>query len=157
GRLSGEGRGSLNGSQRAEVLSFATEWRREATGGILIDVPAGTSNAGAAASAAREVRATLAAAGVPSDAVQLRETRPHSPAKLVTLRLHYPRVMADAVSTRPDRPRPHPRAPQQQPPPVLELRLRQAAQSRRDGRDPRRSGAAAQRSAALQRAPHHRA
>jgi pilus assembly protein CpaD len=92
----GERRGTLNGSQRAEVLSFAAEWRREATGGILIDVPAGTSNAGAAASAAREVRAILSAAGVPSNAMQLRETRPHSAAKLLTLRLHYPRVMADA-------------------------------------------------------------
>jgi len=91
----GEKRGTLNGSQRAEVLSFAAEWRREATGGILIDVPAGTSNAGAAASAAREARAILSAAGVPSDAVQLRESRPQSPGKLVTLRLHYPRVMAD--------------------------------------------------------------
>src|SRR6266581_2838205 len=63
--------------------------------GTLIDVPAGTSNAAAAASAAREVRAILSAAGVPSDAVQLRETPAQSPAKLVTLRLHYPRVMAD--------------------------------------------------------------
>jgi len=62
----GERRGTLNGSQRAEVLSFAAEWRREATGGILIDVPAGSSNAAAAANAAREVRAILLAAGVPS-------------------------------------------------------------------------------------------
>jgi pilus assembly protein CpaD len=92
----GERRGTLNGSQRAEVLSFAAEWRREATGGILIDVPAGTSNAAAAANAAREVRAILTAAGVPANAVQQRESRPQSPAKLVTLRLHYPRMMADA-------------------------------------------------------------
>jgi pilus assembly protein CpaD len=91
----GERRGTLNGSQRAEVLSFAAEWRREATGGILIDVPAGTSNAAAAANAAREVRAILTAAGVPANAVQQRESRPQSPAKLVTLRLHYPRMMAD--------------------------------------------------------------
>jgi hypothetical protein len=83
----GERRGTLNGSQRAEVLSFAAEWRREATGGILIDVPPGISTAGAAASAAREVRAILSAAGVPSNAMQLRETRAQSPAKLVTLRL----------------------------------------------------------------------
>src|SRR5215470_19527139 len=81
----GERRGTLNGSQRAEVLSFASEWRREATGGIMIDVPTGTSNAAAAANAAREVRAILSAAGVPSDAVQQRESRP-SQAKLVTLR-----------------------------------------------------------------------
>jgi pilus assembly protein CpaD len=78
------------------VLSFAAEWRREATGGILIDVPAGTSNADSAASAARDVRGILTAAGVPADAIQLRQGRPQSPGKLVTLRLHYPRVMADA-------------------------------------------------------------
>jgi len=92
----GDKRGTLNGSQRAEVLSFASEWRREATGGIMIDVPAGTSNAAAAANAAREVRAILTAAGVPPNAVQQRQTRPQSPAKLMTLRLHYPRMMAEA-------------------------------------------------------------
>src|SRR5215510_1737726 len=91
----GDKRGTLTGSQRAEVLSFANEWRREATGGILIDVPAGTGNAAAAANAAREVRAILAAAGVPANAVQQRASRPQGPAKLQTLRLHYPRVMAD--------------------------------------------------------------
>lgn len=92
----GDKRGTLNGSQRAEVLSFANDWRREATGGILIDVPAGTSNAGTAANAAREVRSILASAGVPPHSVQMRENRPKSPGKLATLRLHYPRVMADA-------------------------------------------------------------
>jgi pilus assembly protein CpaD len=92
----GDKRGTLSGSQRAEVLSFASEWRREATGGIMIDVPAGTSNAAAAANAAREVRAILAAAGVPTNAVQQRQSRPQDPAKLMTLRLHYPRMMADA-------------------------------------------------------------
>jgi pilus assembly protein CpaD len=91
----GDKRGTLSGSQRAEVLSFAGEWRREATGGIMIDVPAGTSNAAAAASAAREVRAILSAAGVPANAVQERQSRPQNPAKLLTLRLHYPRMMAD--------------------------------------------------------------
>jgi pilus assembly protein CpaD len=91
----GDKRGTLTGSQRAEVLSFASEWRREATGGIMIDVPAGTSNAAAAANAAREVRAILTATGVPANAVQQRQVRPNNPAKLMTLRLHYPRMMAD--------------------------------------------------------------
>jgi len=92
----GDKRGTLSGSQRAEVLAFAHEWRREATGGILIDVPAGSSNAGAAASAAREARSILQTAGVPPHAINMRESRPGSPGKLATLRLHYPRVMADA-------------------------------------------------------------
>src|SRR5215510_9596981 len=91
----GDKRGTLTGSQRAEVLSFANEWRREATGGTLIDGPAGNGNTAPAANAAREVRAILAAAGVPANAVQQRASRPQSPAKLQTLRLHYPRVMAD--------------------------------------------------------------
>jgi len=59
-------------------------------------VPAGTSNAAAAAQAAGEVRSILSAAGVPPQAVELRENRPSSPEKLATLRLHYPRVAADA-------------------------------------------------------------
>jgi pilus assembly protein CpaD len=92
----GEKRGTLTGGQRAEVLAFAHEWRREASGGILVDVPTGTSNARAAATAAHEVRSILSAAGVPPDAVHVRTNRPRSAGKLATLRLHYPRVMAEA-------------------------------------------------------------
>jgi pilus assembly protein CpaD len=92
----GDKRGTLTGAQRADVLAFAGEWRREATGGILIDVADGTSNAAAAANAAREVRSILGAAGVPAQAVELRQYRPSDTGKLATLRLHYPRVMADA-------------------------------------------------------------
>jgi pilus assembly protein CpaD len=92
----GDKRGTLTGAQRADVLAFAGEWRREATGGILIDVPEGTSNAIAAANAAHEVRAIFSAAGVPAQAIELRPNRPSNPGKLATLRLHYPRVTADA-------------------------------------------------------------
>lgn len=94
--LIGNRRGTLTAAQRADVLAFAQAWRREATGGILLDVPAGTSNAGAAASAADEVRSILAAAGVPAQAIATRPNRPHDPRRLATLRLHYPRVAADA-------------------------------------------------------------
>src|SRR5262245_27724375 len=44
----GDKRGTLTDTQRAEVIAFAGEWRQHATGGILIDVPEGTSNAAAA-------------------------------------------------------------------------------------------------------------
>src|SRR5579885_2910394 len=40
----GVNRGSLNPAQRAEVLAFAQSWKHEATGGLVIDVPAGTAN-----------------------------------------------------------------------------------------------------------------
>ena len=52
----GTSRGGLNGEQRADVLAFANNWRREATGGIIIDLPSGTRNAVAAANAVHEVR-----------------------------------------------------------------------------------------------------
>src|SRR5438067_1888735 len=53
--LIGQRRGILTTSQRVEVIAFANEWRQEATGGILIDLPEGTGNAAAAAAATREV------------------------------------------------------------------------------------------------------
>jgi pilus assembly protein CpaD len=92
----GSNRGTLTGAQRADVLAFAHEWRREATGGVLIDLPTGTNNEVAAANAMREVRALLTAAGVPPKAVDVRPSRPSDPQKLATLKLTYPRITADA-------------------------------------------------------------
>ena len=92
----GDKRGTLNEEQRARVLAFAGDWHREATGGIRIDVPEGTGNAIAAAGAAQEARSILAAAGVPPQSVALHRSRPANPGKLATLRLHYPRMTADA-------------------------------------------------------------
>jgi pilus assembly protein CpaD len=92
----GAKRGSLNETQRAQVLAFAHQWRKEATGGILIDLPAGTSNEAAAAGALPEVRSILAATGVPPDAIQVAPYHPNDPLKFATLRLKYPRVAAQA-------------------------------------------------------------
>lgn len=92
----GSQRGGLNGEQRADVLAFATAWRREATGGVLIDVPTGTRNEVAAASAVHEVRAILAAAGLPATAVNVRPYRPADPGKLGTVKLGYPTMTAEA-------------------------------------------------------------
>ena len=68
----GNQRGSLNANQRADVLAFAQTWRREGTGGVLIDVPTGTPNERSAAAALQEVRSILVSAGVPSDAIATR-------------------------------------------------------------------------------------
>jgi pilus assembly protein CpaD len=92
----GNRRGTLTGAQRADVLAFAQAWRRESTGGILIDVPAGTANAGAASAALQEVRSIFAAAGVPPEAVATRPSHSVDQRRLATLRLHYPRITADA-------------------------------------------------------------
>src|SRR3981081_4067026 len=37
----GAGRGGLSPMQRAEVLAFAQNWKRDATGGVTVDRPAG--------------------------------------------------------------------------------------------------------------------
>src|SRR5262249_13193123 len=81
---------------RADVLTFAHEWKREATGGVLIDVPSGTPNERAADGAMREAQSILVAAGVPGGAIAVRPYRPVDPGKFAPLRLVYPRITADA-------------------------------------------------------------
>lgn len=91
----GVNRGGLTPQQRADVLAFAHAWRREATGGIVVDAPAGTPNELAGAEVTREVRSILAAAGVPAQAIELRPYRPRDPAKLATVRLNYGKMTAE--------------------------------------------------------------
>lgn len=92
----GNTRGSLNDDQQADVVAFAKVWRREATGGIIVETPTGAPNSAAAAEAARETRALLVAAGVPSNGVVVRGYRVENPGKLATIRLKYPRMGAEA-------------------------------------------------------------
>jgi pilus assembly protein CpaD len=92
----GSSRGGLNASQRADVLAFALAWRKEGTGGIVIDQPAGTPNQLAAESAVREARSLLAAAGVPPLAIAVRPYYPQNRIAIATVRLNYPRVAAEA-------------------------------------------------------------
>ena len=65
----GSNRGALSATQRADVLAFAQTWRREATGGVVVDLPVGTSNARAAAEAMREIGSILRASGVPPQGI----------------------------------------------------------------------------------------
>ena len=92
----GVNRGGLSPAQQADLAAFAHTWRRESTGGILIDIPEGTPNAHAAHDAVQEVRAVLAAAGVSPQAIATRPYQPTSPIKFATLRLSYPRMIAEA-------------------------------------------------------------
>jgi pilus assembly protein CpaD len=92
----GAGRGGLSGPQRADVIGFGESWVREATGGVVVDVPVNTPNARAAASAAREIRGTLSMTGVPSSAIHLRRYSPDDPERFATIRLTYPKIKADA-------------------------------------------------------------
>ncbi|WP_316195756.1 CpaD family pilus assembly protein [Bradyrhizobium sp. SZCCHNRI3052] len=92
----GSGRGGLTYQQRVDVAGLARSWLREGTGGIMAEVPTGTSNARAAADAYREIRAVLTAGGVPAHAITLRNTMPDDPRQLAVIRLSYPKIAAVA-------------------------------------------------------------
>ena len=86
----GRGRGGLSALQRADVTYLGQTWMREGTGVISIDVPVNTPNARAAADSLREIRATLAAVGVPPGATNVRQYRPEDPRHMAAIRLNYP-------------------------------------------------------------------
>ncbi len=92
----GHARGGLSAPQRADVIGLAQTWVREGTGAIVADVPVDTPNARAAASAFREIRALLAAGGVPPRGITLHHYHPDDPRTLATIRLSYPRIAAVA-------------------------------------------------------------
>jgi pilus assembly protein CpaD len=92
----GTKRGELTIDQRGDVIVFARTWRRDAAGGVMIDLPSGTTNAAAAANALQEVKAILINSGVPPQGIAVRPYRPNDPRTLATLRLNYPRMVASA-------------------------------------------------------------
>jgi pilus assembly protein CpaD len=92
----GNSRGGLTPAQRSDMQIFAREWKREATGGIIIDVPALTSNERAAAETAREIEAVLSAAGVPPAGMRVQSYQPVDRGRLATIRVNYPRMTAEA-------------------------------------------------------------
>lgn len=92
----GAQRPGLSAAQRKEVAVFASVWRKEATGGIIIDTPVGTHNARASHEVAREIRSMLGHAGVPPTAVVIRNYKPSDPGQLATVRLNYPKMTAQA-------------------------------------------------------------
>ena len=77
-------------------MGLARTWVREGTGAIVADVPVDTPNARAAAAAFQEVRALLAAGGVPPRGVTLRHYHPDDPRAFAAITLNYPRIAAVA-------------------------------------------------------------
>jgi pilus assembly protein CpaD len=92
----GNQRGTLTASQRIDTVALARECKKEATGGIRIDVPTGTPNERSAAEAAREVRALLVSADVPARVIAVRRYHPLSSEKFAPINVGYTRVGADA-------------------------------------------------------------
>jgi pilus assembly protein CpaD len=92
----GHARGGLSAPQRADVMGLAHIWVQEGTGAIVADVPVNTPNARAAADSFREIRALLAAGGVPPRGITLRHYHPADPRAFAAIRLSYPRISAVA-------------------------------------------------------------
>jgi pilus assembly protein CpaD len=93
--LIGTNRGELNPTQRAQVLSFGLNWKREATGGIVVDRPVGSTNEHAAADAMHEILSILAASGAPAQNIVVR-TYPAPGPKVAPVRVSYPKMSAQA-------------------------------------------------------------
>lgn len=94
--LVGSGRGTLTPEQRAQVAALASTWRREATGRIFIDRPAGTPNETAAVHVTREAQSLLKASGVPARAIAVRAYRPPRSDDFGPVRIAYARIEANA-------------------------------------------------------------
>jgi pilus assembly protein CpaD len=91
----GRGRGGLSPVQRAEVLAFAQNWKRDATGGVTIDRPMGGANERAASDTLKEALSIIVQAGVPNNGIGVR---PYDAVgqRIPTLRLNYPQMVAVA-------------------------------------------------------------
>jgi pilus assembly protein CpaD len=92
----GHARGGLTAAQRADVAGLSQEWLREGTGAIIIDIPTGTPNAQAAKQTLAEIQGILTSAGIPPRGINVRPYQPTDPRQFATIRMRYPRIMADA-------------------------------------------------------------
>jgi pilus assembly protein CpaD len=93
--LIGSNRGELNPTQRAQVLSFGIDWKRDATGGIVVSRPIGATNERAAADAMTEIVSILSAAGMPPQSIVV-QTYPATAPTLAPIHIRYPRIRAQA-------------------------------------------------------------
>lgn len=91
----GAGRGGLSPMQRAELLAFAQTWRREGSGGIIIDRPVGGANDRAVLDTMKEVMSILTSVGVPGHGIGVRPYQAGG-IQLAALRIRNPVVRADA-------------------------------------------------------------
>jgi pilus assembly protein CpaD len=92
----GSQRGGLTAAQRADVVAIGQTWLRDGTGSLVVEVPSDTPNARAAADSARDVQSLLAQVGIPPRGIVMRSYRPADIRQFATVRLSYPRIVADA-------------------------------------------------------------
>jgi pilus assembly protein CpaD len=90
----GSQRGGLMPAQRAEILAFSQSWRREATGAVILEVPARAPNEKMAMEVVREIQSLLRASDIPAAAIRIRQYEPGDPGRLATVRINYTRIAA---------------------------------------------------------------
>ncbi len=76
------------------VESFARESRRQGASGVIMMVPSGSTNEGAAHRLTREITAALTRGGVPTHAIEKRAYPAVGPEDAAPIRLAYPRLVA---------------------------------------------------------------
>jgi len=91
----GTGRGGLSAMQRAEVLSFARNWRNDASGGVTIDRPVGGLNERAVNDTLKETLSIIVQAGVPNNGIGIKPYPAHGE-KAPPMRLSFPLMVAEA-------------------------------------------------------------
>lgn len=94
--FTGSKRGGLMADQHSQVTAFAQDWRREATGGVIAEMPKGAANEKAAAYTLRDIRAIFSRAGLPAKALLVRSYYADPADGLAPIRLHYPKIVARA-------------------------------------------------------------
>jgi pilus assembly protein CpaD len=92
----GTGRGGLTASQRTDVTAYAQTWLNEGTGAIVVDLPVSTPNARAATQSLRDIQAIFSSVGVPARGVTIRRYTPPDQRQFATIKLNYPKIIADA-------------------------------------------------------------
>lgn len=92
----GTGRGGLTASQRTDVTAYAQTWLNEGTGAIVVDLPVSTSNARAATQSLQDIQAIFSSVGVPARGVTIRRYTPPDQRQFATIKLNYPKIIADA-------------------------------------------------------------
>ena len=92
----GTGRGGLTAPQRTDVTAFAQTWLHEGTGPVVVDLPVSTPNARAATQSLNDIQAIFSSVGVPARGITIRRYTPADPKQFATIKLNYPKVVADA-------------------------------------------------------------
>lgn len=92
----GRTRGGLTAAQQSDIGGLAQDWLREGTGAITIETPINTPNARAASESTRQIQGLLRSAGIPPQGIVIRNYQPTNPRLFATVRVNYPRIIADA-------------------------------------------------------------